>query len=277
MKNTIKSPAKQEILTLEKSSRIPLTTKNYDLFVPLNGNRVIDENHVLRLIHSIQIHGNKSTITVREISKNGARYFEVVDGQHRLEALKALKMAVDFDIREINNRAMIALNESQKNWKLEDYLNFGIKDGLHDYGLLYNYKQKSGIALGVLIELFGKDTTGSHEGARKYKGDLFKALIWKIKDREKGEKLLEMLIDFYKTYQVKHYHHQRFVMAFSRVSKHPDYNHQRMMRQLAKSKGLLKKQLTTIDYIKNFEDVYNFDLPNSEKVIFPKGSEKEEE
>ncbi len=106
-----------------ESIRVTGSTSNYKLFVPAIGNRDIQQGHVLSIMESMQLNGNISAITCREITVDGENKLEVMDGQHRLEALKLCQLPVEFDIWKMKKRGMIALNEHQKNWKLEDYLN----------------------------------------------------------------------------------------------------------------------------------------------------------
>lgn len=92
-------------------------TSNYGLFKILNGNRPVSEIHVRKLMDSFITEGYLfSPILVN-------KYFEVIDGQHRLEAAKRLKLPIYY-IQDDNyslNEVQI-LNSLNKVWTNVQYL-----------------------------------------------------------------------------------------------------------------------------------------------------------
>lgn len=95
-------------------------TKNYDIFKFLEGNRNIDTKHVNSLIESIK---NKNLLSVRPILVD--EKFNILDGQHRLEAAKMLDLPIFyFQISSDDKSEIIKLNQNNKNWKLKDFLKF---------------------------------------------------------------------------------------------------------------------------------------------------------
>src|ERR1039458_10319262 len=61
-------------------------TKNYDIFIRMIGNRPINESHVTHLKKKIQDEGNLTS----EFPINLNEKMEIIDGQHRIMALKQL-------------------------------------------------------------------------------------------------------------------------------------------------------------------------------------------
>ncbi len=280
MKQPIKTNTKSESQESEEKftpSRLSASTTNYESFCNIEGNRNISQGHVAKLIKSIEINGNISAIICREVVRGGKQYFEIIDGQHRFEALKILNLPIEFDCWKVKNRGMVALNENSKNWTLDDYLNFGIKDGIVDYMTLNKWRDETGLALTSLIEICSDldRNNGGTNRAYRYKNDIFKGLSWRIRDQEGCEKLLDMITDFYKKFSISLYSHIRFVQAFTLVAKHPSYKHERMMKNMESAGNLMRRQFSRVDYIKNFEEIYNYGLKGtSSEVIFFRNSDE---
>ena len=92
------------------------STNNYSLFQPLKGNRDINRGHVVRIKESMEKQMLPTFIEVNE------RY-EVIDGQHRLEALKELGLPVYYIVNEGSGlREAQRHNEIKKKWGYADIL-----------------------------------------------------------------------------------------------------------------------------------------------------------
>ena len=92
------------------------STTNYSLFQPLKGNRNVNRGHVMRIKESMKKQMLPTFIEVNE------RY-EVIDGQHRLEALKELELPVYYIVNEGSGlREAQRHNEIKKKWGYADIL-----------------------------------------------------------------------------------------------------------------------------------------------------------
>lgn len=240
--------------------------KDYNKFVTCEGNRGIRPGQVMKLHDSMRVHHNISSISCFKSHKYPDKYV-IFDGQHRFEASKQLKQPVEFSVWDVNEEAMIALNENQVNWKLEDYLNYNVSIGKEDYIVLDHYRKSTGMAITALIELFSyEDSSATYYKSRS---EVFKSGLWRIKDKEKSEELLGYLLDFYNRFGIKHSTHLKFILAFKDIFNSPQYNHDRMVDQISKCSQMLTKQANRIDYVKCFELVYNYNK-KSDLVQFPK-------
>lgn len=89
------------------------STNQYKNFTLFEGNRLIDQNRIKQLMESIRHNGLINPIVV---SQN----LQIIDGQHRYQALKNLEMNVDYHIHNIDTNKLIDLvkniNSVQKNW-----------------------------------------------------------------------------------------------------------------------------------------------------------------
>ena len=69
--------------------------------------------------------------------------FEVIDGQHRLEACEELNMPIEFIMRPgLGMDECISINTSSRNWTVEDYIEYYAKTGNQNYILLNDLRHK---------------------------------------------------------------------------------------------------------------------------------------
>lgn len=103
-------------------------TKNYKLFKRLDGNRELYEPNVKKLVKSISQRGYIGQPVM--VNEN----FEIIDGQHRFEALKRLGMEIPYEVRKgYGLLEMQRLNESQKEWSVKDTILSEAKMGNQSY------------------------------------------------------------------------------------------------------------------------------------------------
>ena len=113
------------------------TTTDYGWFKTMRGNRAINYKKVQELIRSIQNHGYRS---VPIVVNND---MEVIDGQHRLAALKHMKMPVPYIVDEgATLEECIALNSFQTRWKQTDYVEANVAAGNEDYIILKKFLER---------------------------------------------------------------------------------------------------------------------------------------
>lgn len=103
-------------------------TRNYDEFKQLKGNRTVTEQRVNKIINSIRDVGYiTNPIIVNE-------KMEVIDGQGRLQALKILKMPVEYIVEPgAGIEQCLNMNINQTNWNLRDYIKSYADSGLDGY------------------------------------------------------------------------------------------------------------------------------------------------
>jgi hypothetical protein len=125
------------------------STYDLSVFKTLEGNRNINILHVERLVKSIQENGFLKMPII--VNKN----YEVIDGQHRLEAAKKIKSMIFYIIEKTYDlNTAIILNANASNWSLIDYVKSYCDLGVKDYLLLYNlYKQNKDFSLNICAEL----------------------------------------------------------------------------------------------------------------------------
>lgn len=109
------------------------STTNYEMFKKLEGNRATTVARVNKIKKSIMTVGYiTSPILVNE-------NMEIIDGQGRFEALKELRLPVEYIVQEgLNVKECIAMNIYQTNWKVIDYIKSYSAKGNPNYIRLTN-------------------------------------------------------------------------------------------------------------------------------------------
>lgn len=106
-----------------------LRTTDYSMFKKHESNRPIDNQNLRKVQASMRA---RNMLEFRPILVDQNMY--VIDGQHRLEAAKALACEVFYQIqKEGNSEDIILLNAAQKKWELIDYVNYHASKGIQPY------------------------------------------------------------------------------------------------------------------------------------------------
>ncbi len=112
------------------------TSSDYSKFSFLPKNRKIDYKKLMRFIKESK--EKPYLMEVCPILVNSA--MQIMDGQHRFLACKENKIPVYYIKSDlIHDHDIITLNKDQKNWTLEDYINFHCESGNANYKKLINF------------------------------------------------------------------------------------------------------------------------------------------
>ena len=231
-------------------------TTDYSLFVIPKHQRDENEGNVKGIITSIKEVGVISAISVTSSVAYKGKY-EVYDGQHVITASKRLGLPVIYNVfKDVSKRAMVLVNNKSRNWRLDDYLKWGVTDGIDDYCFLKKVYKEEKIPLTALVMMYGGF----------YANKSFKELNWKALTVKRGNDILRYVKDFEKIYNIEQSRHARFIWGLGIAVDTGLYDHERMMRQLSKCSKLLTKQANPKGYTENIQDVYNYGL--TDKVQF---------
>ena len=121
--NSATGAKKMTTNTSERSINQVQITQNYDIFKRLAGNRPIIPSHVLQLVNSMRDHDLFVPIIVNE-------KLQIIDGQHRVEARRELKLPVPYIVgRGMDLADVQKLNTTAKHWSSDDYARSFIEQG----------------------------------------------------------------------------------------------------------------------------------------------------
>ena len=226
------------------------STKDYSMFSYHPQNRALIPHKIKVIAESIARFGNCGIIKTRNSSLVKGKK-EVFDGQHTLEACKLLKVPVNYaHFENVPLRVMIELNKNTTAWKLPDYLQFGVGEGLDDYILLDRYirENQKPKALGIssLICLL----SGS-QATKVFKGMAFKAIR-----PDYADTVISYINDF--SEYITHWNHTKFVWAMCRVVDTDKYDHGHMMGKVRIASDKFHNASGVEGHKQAIEDMYNF-------------------
>ncbi len=124
-----------------------LSTTDYSIFKTVTGNREISRGHVSKLADAID---NRNMLSARPIIVNAE--FEVIDGQHRLEAAKLLNVPIYYVVMARGDYKDVAiLNEAAMNWSSGDYVTMFAKQGYPQYKKLEDLVKDYDISVSYVL------------------------------------------------------------------------------------------------------------------------------
>jgi hypothetical protein len=126
------------------------STRDYSVFKKMDGNRHLDRFHLKKLSSAIE---RDNQLNVHPIIVN--KDFYVIDGQHRLEAAKNLKLEIFYIQSEtVTDLHVIDGNVNQKSFEVENYVDyFAIKERNPIYVELKGMLKSTGLKPKALLTL----------------------------------------------------------------------------------------------------------------------------
>ena len=227
-----------------------LTTRDYTIFSIHPLNRDINDNHVKSLMKSMIDRLAFTFITCNE-------RMQIIDGQHRFEALKRLGQPINYIITESKNQDMILQNTNQKNWKIDDYIYYYAKADYKSYQDLVKLQSFYKIPYSIIIGVIGGTKTAT--ATSRDNSSLAKSIKNGSFAFDK-EKLITRLDKIKKAFDLigKKGIKRSVIGGLNFVMNNPNYNQDRMISQLEKYPQLFEQKRTAEDYIGLFEMIYNF-------------------
>ena len=234
-------------------SREIKTTRNYEQFTLLDGNRKINHLKVEKLKKSMMNNYVPAPIIVN--NKN-----EIIDGQHRFEAIKSLNLALYYcSIGRIGIEETRVLNMNGVPWKNKEHLHSYMTKEKKEYPDYYQgrpYHQFHYIQTAYKIH-FQVIMTLIHDSPYLSRhGELFKEGKLRIHNFAKLEndaKFINSMKDYHKKWR-----NRFFQNAMSTIMSQSEFSRERWMRKMSMRHAKLLRNTTKTDYINNMEEVYNW-------------------
>lgn len=244
--------------------------KDYNIFKQVEGNRIINWGHVNRLEESMKERDYLTSLHPILVNES----FEIIDGQHRLEALKRLNKPVYYiKSHNLGLKDVQTLNALSKNWTHRDFALSYSKIGITAYTIYLDiasnyfvksedgkktFKLKHNVLLRYLIG----------EGVNNMNA-IFKAGELQIDNENLSRLKLEQLLDVAKISHDPHKMMGRdFGYAFFTICSNPEYNHKRMLDKMAKFSEKMGKCENVQDFTREIEKIYNRHALVGEQVRF---------
>ena len=226
-------------------------TNNYSMFKNMIGNRELKDRNYKKLIRSMSEKQLIIPILVNE-------KLEIIDGQHRFNACRSLKLPVyyymipGYEIEDVKRANLVSCN-----WGLDDYLNLHIQLEKKQYITFLGLRDKNNLRTAQLLEIiatlekkeFGRVKLAFEDGSFEFENIiLIERFLMDLKD----------FSDFKECYTTA------FSKAFLRLYLQDGYEHNHMQKKLKNLSHKLSKRRTYSDYLSLLvNDIYTFGSANA--------------
>jgi len=247
-----------------------LETVDYDIFKYVKGNRGLNEINVKRLMESMSEEYEFTLIICNE-------FIEVIDGQHRIEACKRLKLKILYIIIPgLRLKDVQRYNGHQMCWSKMDYAISYAKAGIKPYLILLEFmKEYPEFNLGSAENMLTNTFDGANEKSDRIKNADGKktgrtksfqngTLEISMEDKLNGYIIAAKVMAF-KPY-FKLYNSGVFVKTIISLLRNPDYDNNRMIEQIAKQPTLMVQCAKVSLYKRMLQDIYNYNRKEAFRV-----------
>ena len=153
-----------------KETGVIYKTTDYKLFKTIKGNREVNQLHLKRLVKSIKENYLFTIITVNE-------NYEIIDGQHRYNALKELNLPINYTICKGYGISEIqTFNTNNKKWSTDDYVDGYIDLGKTDYKVFKQFKNRYNLSFAACISLLSNKFSDNGADFIQFKNGDFKVV-----------------------------------------------------------------------------------------------------
>lgn len=244
---------------MEKINEI-YSTMDYDMFVEMEGNRNISLGHLNKITESI----NKKFIPMPIIvtpSKDHEGKYEVFEGQHRFQSLKAMGKPIVFTIIEdLTIHDAILINTVAKKWAAEDYLSHYIALGNQNYIELKRFMDLTGLPLSLARIFFELKSCKGFNQREAFNTGRFVM--------ESFEASYELYLKHLDYGSCESFNKNIFKLAIIKCLIHNDYNHERMKTKLAQVGYKIGHRASISDYLEAVTEVYNYNAGKENRIFF---------
>ena len=246
-----------------------MKSSDYEKFSILEQNRVVNDKHVNELVVSIQNSGQLTPIIINE-------KFEIIDGQHRFDACKILKIPVMYLISyKTSINEVILMNNTQKSWKLHDYLRCFSDKKWHNhetYQKVDKFMREHDLKLTTCIVLLSEGTgSGGATGSSLAGQGLvsFRKGTYKIGNFARAQAIAKILSEI-KAFAPDLVGSDRFCRSYCKLSSEPKWNHDSAVYQIKKYRRKYDGASSKEEALQGLLAVYNYNQLKSKKISIRK-------
>jgi len=232
------------------------STTNFEKFKTITGNREVSVPAVERLVREIK---KSNLLPYFPILVN--KKMEVIDGQHRLEACKILNVPVYYNIGKNGDIETVqTVNTTSRNWMASDYLHSWIKRGNKHYEALASFMAENALPLGCARRILAWDKGGNDI-------DGFKKGKFRISSENKAIEIKDLIKEICSINTGRLVYTHTFVIALMKMVDTPRYSQKWMLNRLEISAPKFWTSDKAVDYLRQLEDVYNFDVKREKNKV----------
>lgn len=219
------------------------TTTDYSLFKPIDGNRNKNLQHINRIKKSMMQSYLFTAIIVNE-------YFEIIDGQHRFDAIVDLKLPLNYIVLDGYGLDEVhILNQNAKVWNADDYMNGYCELGYLDYLRYREFKTKYSLGHNETATLLSGSTS-------KQLVDIFYTGCFKIKDYDRAVTIIEKILMLEPYYSGVR--RRAFIYAMVSLLSNPAFEFTEFLQKLKLQPTVMQDCTTSQNYKILIEEVYNY-------------------
>lgn len=238
------------------TTRQVMSTNDYSKFKTLEGNRKVNAQHVNQLIKLLVANGNLTDQFPIIISKDGF----VIDGQHRLEALKTLGWEVGYIVEESATIETVRnINQGNKNWSWRDVAESYANLGNDEYRWFLDYYDRHEELTYTLAMQF----CGAKQSKRSSSSSAFNQGSFTVEDPVRAELFARQYADLRELTDITGHD---FGKALNKIFASPYYDHERMIDKLKSYGHQLPIKASQTDYQRELERIFNHGYSEENRV-----------
>lgn len=232
-------------------------TNDHDKFKTLKGNRTINQAHVNQLVKLLVANGNLTDQFPIVVDKKGY----VIDGQHRLEALRILDWEVGYIVEHNATIDTVRhINQGNRNWNWRDiaesYANLGNKEYEWFIDFVDSYE---GLSYTLATRFVSLGNGRNNDTARA----IFKSGDMVIEDKMQAKLFAEQWDEIKEIVDIGIHD---FGKALNRIFRSPYYDHERMVAKVQSLGHTLPAKANESDYLRLLEEMYNHAVHEENRV-----------
>lgn len=218
---------------------------DYSLFKPVNGNRELNQLHLDRIKKSMS---ENCLFTILYVNEK----HEIIDGQHRFEALKSLGLPIHYVVLEGAGLQDVQIyNHFLKKWNSDDYLSGYCELGYPQYIAYKKFKDKYGFGHNETMSMLSGARTGNGGTYNDFITGRFR--ITHLKEATMTAEKIWMLNGIYDGFQ-----RRSFVYAIVYLLTKPHFDFMEFLQKIKSQPSLLTHCNDTKQYVLLIEEVYNY-------------------
>jgi hypothetical protein len=238
------------------------STYDLSIFKILDGNRNINLGNVERLVRSINENGFlKMPIIVNE-------NYEVIDGQHRLEAARKLNSIIYYNkVDNYDLKTAIVLNRNQSNWSLSEFIRSYCHLGYYDYIKLQQFHEANNdfgiMVCAELTALGGRNNFYGHNNSEK--GDIIRKGQFVFNENNNAEYLFNAIRKI--KVVIPDATSVAYTRALNTCLNNIDFNLNQFVKKAESYPDQYRKSGTVSVIIANIEHIYNWRNQGKTRII----------
>lgn len=238
-------------------------TRDYSRFTTIKGNRSLVKAHINKIMRAIET--DTETIKFNPILVNDK--MQIIDGQHRFEAIKKLQLPVYYIVAGNRNLEDVQkLNSGRKAWTPMDYAKSFVAHGNDNYAKYIHLRETYNINHDVLLVYLS-----THDDINT--SVMFKDGKLKVSDIGYSDNLCQYLSRFKPLY--RNWHKRPFALAIKNLYDDPKIDNDLLVERVEKyGDGMLVPELKLVDchlprdYEIRLIDIYNYNRYRKNRVEY---------